>query len=346
MKHLNEPPPPTVKRVWPVRIMLGLAHVFWVLIQLLAALWATLALHYSNLPWPWARTALAIVFAAFSVWALWLRRTPRTRWTFAALFLGVVAWYASIPPSQDRPWRPEVAVLPRAIIDGDRVRFTGVRNFSYRSRNDFDIHYEEREVSIDHLTGVDLFISYWMPGPVAHTFVSFRFDNAPPLCISIETRPEIGEGFAPVASMFKQFELIYVVGEERDLVRSRTNFRDELVFLYPIHMTNLRACELFRIYCDRINELADRPEFYHLLKNSCTVNIVRYANAAGRVGSFDIRHYLNGWIDRYLYGVGAIDTALPFEELRRRSDITDVSKQAKDDADYWKAIRSQLPPGP
>jgi hypothetical protein len=337
---------PATKSAWPVRILRGLAWVIWTLIKLLAVLWATLVIHYSNLPWPWARTALAVAFAGFSVWALWLNRTPRIRWTFVALFAGVIAWYASIPPSHDRPWRPEVAVMPRAFIDGDRVRFTGFRNFNFRSRDDFDIRYEERAVSIDHLTDVDLYISYWMPGPVAHTFVSFRFDNAPPICISIETRPEVGEGFAPVASMFKQFELIYVVGEERDLVRVRTNYRDEEVFLYPIRMSTDKARELFRIYCDRINELADTPEFYHLLKNSCTVNIVRYANAAGRVGSVDIRHYLNGWIDRYLYSVGAIDTSLPFEELRRRSDITATSKQAKDDADYWTVIRAGLPPVP
>ena len=122
-------------------------------------------------------------------------------------------------------WRPEVAVMPRAIIDGDRVRLTGVRNFDYRSRNDFTVRYEEREVQLSHLVALDFYVSYFMEGPVGHTFVSFIFDNAPPLSISIETRPEVGEGFAPVASMFKQFELIYVVGSERDLVGVRTNHR-------------------------------------------------------------------------------------------------------------------------
>ena len=107
------------------------------------------------------------------------------------------------------------------VIDGDRVRITGVRNFDYRSETDFVERWEEREVSLAHLTSVDLFISSWKAGPIGHTFVSFNFDDAPPVCISIETRPEEGEGFAPVASLFKQFELIYVVGEERDLVGRR-----------------------------------------------------------------------------------------------------------------------------
>ena len=121
--------------------------------------------------------------------------------------------------------------------------------------------------------------------------MSFIFDNAPPLSISIETRPEVGEGFAPIASLFKQFELIYVVGDERDIVRVRTNYRDEEVYLYRIKTSPENARRLFLVYLERINELADQPEFYHLLSNSCTINIVRYANAAGRVGRFDFRHF-------------------------------------------------------
>jgi hypothetical protein len=312
---------------------------------LLLVAWATLAVYFSNLPWAWGRLALAVAFAAFSVWALWLTRRPRMRWVFAGLFLGVVAWFASIRPSHDRPWRPEVAVMPRAVIDGDRVRLTGFRNFDYRSRVDFTERWEEREVSLARLTGLDLFISYWMPGPVGHTFVSFRFADAPPVCVSIETKPEIGEGFDPLASLFKQFELVYVVGDERDLVRSRTDYRNEEVYLYPIKTTPDRARRLFLVYLDRINELADRPEWYHLLKNSCTVNIVRYANAAGREGLFDFRHLLNGLIDRYLYRAGWVDTSLPFDELRRRSHINEAARAAGDVPDFSQRIRAALPGG-
>ena len=131
-------------------------------------------------------------------------------------------------------------------------------------------------------------MSYLSEGPVGHTFLSFIFDNAPPLSISIETRPEVGEGFAPIASLFKQFELIYVVGDERDLVGVRANHRQEPVYLYRLNTSADDARRLLLVYLARINELADRPEFYHLLSNSCTINIVRYANAAGR--SRPVRH--------------------------------------------------------
>ena len=313
------------------------------LIQLILLSWASLAIYYSNLPWPWLRLTLALAFAAFGIWALWLSRRRHTSWAFLALFAVVVAWWLAIPASHDRPWRPEVAVMPKALIDGDRVRITGVRDFDYRSRNDFTVRYLEREVQISHLTGIDFYVSYWSEGLVGHTFLSFLFDNAQPLSISIETRPEIGEGFQPVASLFKQFELIYVVGEERDLVGVRTNHRRETTYLYRLNTSAEDARRLFLVYLERINELADRPEFYHLLSNSCTINIVRYANAVGRQGRFDIRHFFNGLVDSYLYHSGRVDTTLPFEELRRRSLINDAAREADGAPDFSQRIRASLP---
>ena len=321
---------------WPIR---GL----WFLFRVLLIAWATLAIYYSNLPFAGLRVALAMSFAILAIWLLWLSRDRRASIVFMVVFLAVVAWWLSISPSHDRPWRPEVAVMPRATIDGDRVHITGVRNFEYRSRNDFTARYEEREIHLSHLTAVDFFVSYWSEGLVAHTFVSFIFDNAPPLSISIETRPEVGEGFNPIASLFKQFELIYVVGDERDLVRVRTNYRKETVYLYRLNSSADSVRRLLMVYLKRINELADRPEFYHLLSNSCTINIIRYANAAGRTGRFDIRHLLNGLIDSYLYHSGRVDTTLPFDELRRRSRITETAQAADDAPDFSERIRASLP---
>jgi hypothetical protein len=318
----------------------------WFLCQVALIAWATLAIYYSNLPWVGMRLALAGAFAAFAIWALWLSRQRRMSVVLIVLFFGVVLWWSSISPSHDRKWRPEVAVMPRAVVDGDRVRLTGVRNFDYRTRNDFTVRYEEREVWLSHLAGLDFYVSYFTDGPVAHTFVSFIFDNAPPLSISIETRPEVGEGFAPIASLFKQFELIYVVGDERDIVGVRTNHRREAVYLYRLNSSADDARRLLLIYLTRINELADRPEFYHLLTNSCTINIVRYANAAGRTGRFDVRHLLNGLIDSYLYHSGRVDTTLPFDELRQRSLINAAAQAADGATDFSQRIRASLPTPP
>jgi hypothetical protein len=326
-----------------VRIPGRLIAAAWFLARVLLHGWATLAIFFSNLPWEGLRGVLAAAFLAFGIWALWLSRRPRVRLAYGGLFLAVAVWWMLIFPSHDRQWQPEVAVMPRAEIDGDRVRVTGVRNFEYRDRRDFTVRYEEREVSLSHLVAMDFYISFWMTGPIGHTFVSFVFDNAPPLSVSIETRPEVGEGYSPIASMFKQYELIYVVGDERDLVRARTDYRDEEVFLYRIRISPEDARRMFLVYLERINKLADRPEFYHLLSNSCTVNIVRYANVAGRAGEWDIRHFLNGWIDRYFYNAGMLDSRLPFDELRRRSRINGVARAAGDVPDFSQRIRASLP---
>jgi len=345
----TDPPHPVRRRRLPAWIA-RLGRWCWTALcraaQFLLIAWAALAIYYSNLPWAWTRVALAVAFAGFAVWALWVGRRARLRWAFAGAFVAVAVWWVCIPPSHDRPWRREVAVLPRALIDGDRVRLTGFRNFTYRSDDDFDVRYEQREVSLAHLISVDLFISYWKMGPVAHTFVSFNFDDGtPPVCVSIEARPEVGEGYEPLASMFKQFELIYVVGDERDIVRVRTDYRGEEVYLYRIRARPEGVRRLFRIYLDRVNELADRPEWYQLLKNNCTINIIRNAHRAAGVerARFDYRYLLNGLIDRYMYGAGVVDTSLDFEELRRRSCINDAARAAGDAADFSARIRASLP---
>jgi hypothetical protein len=328
---------------WIVKPLRWLGAFLKFLFRVLVLAWASLAIYYSNLPWPTARLVLAVLFAVFGVWALWIARRPRGTLIFAGAFVLLIGWWMTIQPSHDRPWRPEVAVMPRAVIDGDRVRIINYRNFEFRSRDDFTPRYEEREFLLSHLTGVDFYVSYWKEGPVGHTFLSFMFDNAPPLSMSIETRPEVGEGFDPLASLFKQFELIYVVGDERDLVRLRTNFRDEDVYLYRLNIPPAAARQLLLVYLKRINQLADKAEFYHLLTDSCTINIVRYANAAGREGRLDIRHVLNGWFDRYLYRAGWINTTLSFDELRRRSHINEASIAAGDGPDYYERIRKDLP---
>src|SRR5262249_40007862 len=147
----------------------------------------------------------------------------------------------------------------------------------------------------------------------------------------------------PIASIFKQFELIYVVGEERDIVGVRTNHRRETVYLYRLNASADKARDLLLVYLERINQLADRPEWYHLLSNSCTINIIRYLNAAGRQGRFDIRHLFNGLIDSYLYHAGRIDTSLPFDELRRRSLINAAAEEADGGPDFSERIRVGLP---
>lgn len=325
--------------------MLKILKFLFYLICLLFIAWGSLALYYSDFIPPRFSTALAVLFAAYSIYSFWFagkKRKKRALVAWGVVFIAIAAHWAMIKPSHDRAWRADMARMPQAVINGDTVKIVNYRNFEYRGLKDFTPRYEEREVQLSHLTSVDFFISYWVPGPVAHTFLSFNFDNSPPVCISIEARYEEDEGFDPLASLFKEFELIYIVGSEKDIVGVRTNFRHEDVYMYRIRMSPESARLLFMVYMQRINELADKPEFYHLLSNNCTINIVRYANLVGREGRLDIRLILNGYSDRYLYRNGYIDTSLPFVELRALAYINPLAQQAGNAADFSERIRQSL----
>ncbi|GAB3513446.1 DUF4105 domain-containing protein [Pseudoxanthomonas daejeonensis] len=323
----------------PLRWLLGL-------LLTLPLLWAALAIGYAPVPVP-GRWLLAGLFAVFSLWALW--RASR-RWPVvvaALLFAALMVGWSFVRPSHDRPWRPEIAVMPRIDVDGDQIRISGYRHFEYRTRDEFTGRWEERQLRLSDLQGLDFFVSYWNPdGAIAHTFVSFDFAGVDPVAISIEIRPEVGESFHPVQGLFRHFELVYVVGDERDIVAVRSNHRDEEVFLYRTRVSAESARRLFLVYAERINALADAPEFYNVVSNNCTVNIVRYANRIGRTGGWDIRHLLNGWSDRYLYDAGLIDTSMPFAELRGRSRINEIAHGAERDPAFSRRIREGRPVPP
>lgn len=328
---------------WWRRLGRWLLKALGLLCRVLITAWGALAIYYSNLPWAPLRLLFACMFVGGGVVAFWLPQSRRAFVIFAALVVVVLSWWVTIRPSQSRDWKPDVRVVPRAHVDGDNVTLTSVRHFEYRSRTDFTPHYETREVQLSHLTGVDFFVSRWSDGPVAHTFLSFVFDNAPPVCVSIEARLENNETYAALASCFKQFELIYVVGDERDIVRVRTQHRNEKVQLFHTRATPEGVRRIFMSYIDRINALADQPEFYHLLSNNCTVNIDRHVNLDGRDSPFDLRLLLNGYIDAYAYVKDILDTSMPLEELRERSLINEDAQAADLDPDFSKRIRERRP---
>ena len=156
--------------------------------------------------------------------------TPR-RWlalvVYAASFALFLAWWATITPSNDRNWAPDVARSATATIDGDRLVVSNVRNFTWRSDTDFDQRWEQRSYNLSHVSDVDLIMSYWAGEAIAHTIVSFGFDDGARLAFSIETRKESHEGYSSVAGFFKQYELAVVAADERDVVRIRSNVRGE-----------------------------------------------------------------------------------------------------------------------
>jgi hypothetical protein len=277
--------------------------------------------------------------------ALYLRLRPawRALAAVAALVGAATLWWLGIPPSNDRKWQPDVARPAEAHFDGSRVTIQNVRNFHYRTETDFDEIWETREYDLDRLTGVDLLFSFWGPTLIAHTVVSWEFEDAPPLAISIETRKEVGEAYSAVLGFFRQYELYYVVSDERDVIGVRTNHRGEHVYLYRIRMPVEEARALLVDYLETIEHLAHHPRWYNALTHNCTTTIRQHTTHVGQEGALDWRILVNGRLEELLYERGRIDTALPFAELRKRSEVTERAKAAGTASDFSRQIRVGIP---
>ena len=326
----------------PLRAIRGIAlALLWVVLALLT-LWSVAALYF-DVRVTWLRPPLAVVYA-LGMLIVWIRvRRPWNVLLTAGGFVLVLAWWLSLTPSNNRDWQPDLAVLPYADIAGNQVTIHNIRNCDYRTETDFDVRHYDKTFDLDKLRTVDLFLVYWGSPHMAHTMVSFGFENGDHVCMSIETRKEKGEGYSAVKGLFRQFELTYVIADERDLVRLRTNYRQgEDAYLYRVRTTPAQARTLFLDYLRRANELRDRAEWYNALTDNCTTAI-RTQRAASDRAPWDWRMLVNGHLDELLYERGAIAANLPFAELKRKSLINGRAKAADQAADFSQQIRNGLP---
>jgi len=313
--------------------------------------WGVLALYYSDLENAGVRTALGAGFGLFGLAMLVGFTLKRWRGRAAAGFLVafvlLVAWWSRIEPSNDRDWKPEVAVLPYATIEGDLITLHNVRNFDYRTETDFTPRYYDKTYDLRQLDSVDLIASYWAGPAIAHIFLSFGFAGKDYLAISIERRDERGEDYSTIKGLFKQYELFYNVSDERDVIRVRTNYRrdpPEDVYLYRSYGPLENGRRLFLEYMHKINALKERPEFYDTLTTNCTTVIWLNTRVNPRHVPFSWKILLSGYLPEYLYEMGRLDPSLPFAELKQQSRINDRAKAADQDPAFSQRIRTGLPP--
>jgi Domain of unknown function (DUF4105) len=306
--------------------------------------WAALALWLDG---PASEPAEGLAVGAFlaicAALAFGMRGFARRCAALAIAVAGVAAWWLSIPASNDRDWQPDVARLPRAAIAGSRITLENVRNFAYRTETDYDERWETRRYDLDALRGVDLFISYWGSPHIAHTIASWEFEGAPPLAISIETRKEKGESYSALRGFFRQYELYYVVADERDVIRLRTDFRGEDVYLYRIRMPLERARAVLLDYLEDVNRLAEHPRWYNAITNNCTTTIRYHTMRVAGNNPWSWKILANGHLDELIYQRGTVDTSLPFAELRRRSAISEKARSLGNAVDFSARIREGLP---
>jgi len=328
-----------------MRRALGLLAGFCVV---LATGWGTGALYYSDLVARAWRAPLALAFAGGTLLCFMLLRNRRqVLLGFSIAFALLLFSWLRIEASNDRSWQPDVAVTPWADVDGDLVTIHGVRNLEYRTEDDFDAHWEDRTYDLRDLDSVDLVASYWSGRDIAHIFLSFGFAGDH-LAISIETRKELGEAYSTWAGFFRQYELVYVVADERDLIRVRTNYRrpPEDVHLYRLRRRPEAERRLFMDYIRSINDMRDHPRFYNTLTTNCTTGILLHSRVNPESPPMSWKVLLSGHVPEYLYELERVDQSLPFAELERISRVNDRAREADGDPEFSRRIREGLPVPP
>ncbi|MGD0793367.1 MAG: DUF4105 domain-containing protein [Terriglobales bacterium] len=311
-------------------------------------LWATAALYFdlsfSRLPLLTPILYLAVIAAMAYV------AKPRLLKMAACLagFLIVLTCWLSLKPSNNRPWRPDDSQTPWAEIDGDRVTIHNFRNCNYRSEGDYTCEWLTKTVFLTQLRGIDLFVTYWGSPWIAHPIVSFQFGDNDYVAASIEMRYQVGQGYSAIRGFFRQYELLYVLADERDLVRLRSNYRSgEDVYLFHTTAGPQWSRLLFLQYVRQANKLREHPKWFNAASDNCTTNIFTQMAATGQLPAGSSLHdwwiLLNGRGPEILYRHGNIAGNLPFPELMKRACINPVAHTVNDAPDFSRRIRLNRP---
>lgn len=247
-------------------------------------------------------------------------------------------------PSHHREWKVEYAVLPQAFFEGDQLTIHNLRNFTYDPDESVrEVRYEDRTYDLSKLDSLWYGISHFFDYGLAHTFVSFGFQDGQYLTISVEARQAKGQSYHPLLGLLREYELIYLAADERDVIGVRTHVRHERVYLYEVKVETEKIRWLLLAMLETMNDIYKTPTFYNTLADNCTTNILQYAE---RLSFWDIyldyRGLLPGYSDSLIYEMGRLDTTLPLVELRRKSRI-DPAAATIDDPDFSNKIRGFQP---
>ena len=258
-----------------------------------------------------------------------------------ALFVVVVLGFLSVRPTNTADWSLDQQVLPFAKISNNLVTIENVRNFRYVSESEYVPSYDTRTYDLDKIASVDYIVEPFGDfSGAAHTFLSFGFEGGEYVSISVEIRKKKGQSFSPVKGMLKQYTVMYVVADENDVVKLRTNYRKDDVFVYPTRIDQAHAKQLFLSMTERVNKLHDKPEFYNTITNTCTTNIVRHVNEISEVKvPISYKVLMPGYSDKLAYDLGLLDTTLPYEKIRERYQINEKAMRYGESGDFSRKVR-------
>ncbi len=295
-----------------------------------------------------ARIAAVLVWCVPTIWAVRAGFGPKRRWhslaVFGVLFCVMLVWWATIRPQQDRAWADDVAQPLHARIEGDRLLIDNVRNFHWRTENDYDVRWEPRQYDLSQVRSADLILSYWMGPAIAHTLVSFGFSDGRQLVFSLEIRKEQDEAFSALGGFFRKFEAVLVAADERDIVQVRSNVRGEDVYLYRLQGLDREEMKaLLHSYVASAQQLQQAPRFYNTLTSNCTTVVFELVRQIVPGLPLDYRLLLSGYLADYVGSIGGLTAGVPVERLRELGRITSRARAAGDGPDFSARIRAGVP---
>ncbi|GAB2547146.1 Lnb N-terminal periplasmic domain-containing protein [Rhodanobacter koreensis] len=316
--------------------------VVMTLVTFCSGVWGALALWYQlpgNLISRTIGSAAWVIVVIVLVTLAITRRSWLPLAVYAVIYALLLFWWASIAPSNNRIWADDTSRLLTGTVAGNQVTLSNVRDFTWRTDDDYDPRWETRHYDLDQLASADAVLSYWGSAAIAHAMISFGFEDGSHVVFSVEIRKKRGQQYSAIGGFFKQFETILIAADERDIIRVRTNVRGEDDYLYPLRMDKPAMRALFVSYVQAANRLAVTPAFYNTITSNCTTIVYRMARQIDPGLPRDIRLLLTGYLPEYLYKVGALDRSVPVDELRQRGRITERARDSKPDDDFSRAIR-------
>jgi len=174
--------------------------------------------------------------------------------------------------------------------------------------------------------------------------LSFSFSDWKYVTISAEIRKEKWESFSPFWGIMNQFEMVYIIGDENDLIKLRANIRKDDVRMYPINVTKKEIQELFITTLRRADKLSREPEFYNTIYNTCATSILKHVNSLkqDKISGFNMNILLPSNSDKIAYDLWLINTKLTLEEARLYYKINSLSEKYWDSDNYSEKIRVDI----
>lgn len=299
-----------------------LLHLIWSLVLVLAFSCCGLGLFYQLHGLPFLLISLLwfilTLFVLFNEWKgkAWASRLIAI---LALILFGV--WWSTIKPSLEGDWDPALQYGVTATVKGSKVHVNHIRDFDWQTPEIGKERWIDEDFDLDHLKGMNIYLSYWMGPYIAHTLVGFEFDNGQELVFSSEIRRKKGQEFSAIGGFFKEFELITIAATPHDIIRLRTDIRKEQVYRYPLKASSGQTQALFLTYIEKANELSKTPRFYNTLTANCTTVIFDMARILEPSIPKDWRILFSGQLPSYLYDHDFIDTSQNFNDTVKKAHL-------------------------